>query len=77
MKSSLVVFIFQLALLVQLQMGKKYVVGDYLVEVEDHDDSLPANWPKKMDAAQLIEDKGNDYGFTETFSDDDLLNMLI
>ena len=73
MKTSLVVFIFQLALLVQLQMGKKYVVGDYLVEVEDHDGSLP----KKMDAAQPIQDKGNDYGFTETFSDDDLLNMLI
>ena len=77
MKTSLVVFIFQLALLVQLQMGKKYVVGDYLVEVEDHDGSLPGNWPKKMDAAQPIQDKGNDYGFTETFSDDDLLSLLI
>ena len=77
MKTSLVVFIFQLALLVQLQMGKKYVVGDYLVEVEDHDGSLPGNWPKKMYAAQPSQDKGNDYGFTETFSDDDLLNLLI
>ena len=76
MKTSLVVFIF-LALLVQLQMGKKYVVGDYLVEVEDHDVSPPANWPKKMYTAQPIDDKGNDYGFTETFSDDDLLDLLI